>query len=53
VELSLEVVVVVVHGGVEGGGVVVGEEVGFPIEDEVVILVGEDEVDEAFDVVIF
>ena len=39
------------HGLLESGGIVGGEEVGFPIEEKVLVLVEEDEIDEAFDVI--
>ena len=51
VELGLKGVVVMLHSRVEGRLRVIGKEVGFPIEDVGFVLVGEDEVDETFDVV--
>lgn len=52
VKLRLEGVVVMLHGLLEGFWKVVGEKVGFPVENEVVVLMRKDEIDETFDVVV-
>lgn len=52
VKLRLESVVVMFHGLFEGFWKVVGEKVGFPIENEVVVLMGKDKINETFDIVV-